>query len=901
MGKRPPALSIILSVSILCIALIIHCQKIALVSAININNVEQQKRSRLLISMSEEPIVTTNDGSNKSVIEKAKEEKSWEDDDDDDDDNVNFVDLTYDKLIAKNQVVVNNNNNNQTALVDEEEIVGGGEKENVGDQDQISTKKSEWPEDDDDDDDDNVSVGSVVLPAEEKNNKPVTDYDTSPKLTENEGLGATSNTVSDNNMNEKEEEGSDDVPPTLNETKKKSPATSPTWDDDDDVIHDAYKNKDVDKISATKSLGDEANMPKDRDDADITLIHHDNVTQEETASLGGTKQQESTSEWSEDDDDDDTAIQAVQNNDQDVSMVGGIESVKQEDEENDKGALLKNAVKEDNGSGSLINVENLIKEEVVPPEQKESTSEWPEDDDDDVTAIQDIQKDFQNVSNTGNESVKGDNEREDVDALLVDAFDNTSTLNEGNGLEEPTKFGYGIGDNFDSVEVDRESETAVDEELLSVSPEPTAYHRNQSSQGDDVADEDEGADKSEVDKQTADIPENSKAGGEENVGAADIGSEKDNVPDNFDGNEANGNVPSATEEGAITLPPVDPNDVMIPNQQDTLPILENWDEEEDDSFFEMVQSTFNVLLLAAFMTSLLILRKRVMDRVHTDGVDLPTALKDELIDVAMRLVTWAINVLTGRQESTSNTDNAASTTNSNRGNETIPLSTAADEEWGWEDEEMGTNLELSGMGGGGGVNEAKEDDDLAMAIAMSLSESQNSGEEAKASTTTSVSSFSSSSTKMTRPTNNINSSRVSAKDKIKPQRSASPNVTSTTPPPSGGDSIEDLLGQMGGNGGVMITSFGQKPKPMSKPKKTTPKRESSDDIFASMGLSSIPKTSASSRPPAAPTSGGWQTKSRTQNEPTSAPLPSLRADSLGIDDEDADWGDDGDLDDLLDD
>ena len=286
-----------------------------------------------------------------------------------------------------------------------------------------------------------------------------------------------------------------------------------------------------------------------------------------------------------------------------------------------------------------------------------------------------------------------------------------------------------------------------------------------------------------------------------------------------------------------------------------------------------------------------------MDRVHTDGVDVPTALKDELIDVAMRLVTWAINVLTGRQESTSNTGSAASeTANSNRGNETIPLSTAADEEWGWEDEEMGTNLELSGMGGG---DEAKEDDDLAMAIAMSLSESRNSGEEAKVSTTTSVSSYSSSSTKMTRPTNNINSSRVSAKDKIKPQRS-SPKITSTTPPPSGGDSIEDLLGQMGGNGGAMITSFGQKPKTSSKPK-PTPKRESSDDIFASMGLSSIPKTNASSRPPAAPTTGGWQAKSRTQNAPTSAPLPSLRADSLGVDDEDADWGDDGDLDDLLDD
>ena len=237
------------------------------------------------------------------------------------------------------------------------------------------------------------------------------------------------------------------------------------------------------------------------------------------------------------------------------------------------------------------------------------------------------------------------------------------------------------------------------------------------------------------------------------------------------------------------------------------------------------------------------------------------------------------------------------------GPETIPLSTATDEEWGWEDEDMGgPDLELSGVGKR--EDEAKENDDLAMAIAMSLSETER--EEAKGATASvPKSNFTPSSTKSI---NKKPPTRLSSKDKGKIQRASAtpkPRSASPTPPSSaaGGNSIEDLLGQMGGTGGPVITSFGQKPKSMAKPKPAPKKESSSDDIFASMGLSSFSSKPASSSRPA-PTSGGWQATTKTQpkivSAPKSAPSPSLLADTLDDDDADS-WGDDGDLDDLLDD
>mmetsp|Transcript_17269 Transcript_17269/g.37281 ORF Transcript_17269/g.37281 Transcript_17269/m.37281 type:complete len:698 (+) Transcript_17269:1118-3211(+) len=486
---------------------------------------------------------------------------------------------------------------------------------------------------------------------------------------------------------------------------------------------------------------------------------------------------------------------------------------------------------------------------------------------------------------------------------------------------------------------------------------PTAYHRNQSSEGEGSADgggEDEdavvvGDDEKETTEETP--VETAAVGAEEagdmapegDVGSDDTGADNGSDPkDMTAGGDANamagGNVDTSAGSENNSIPtegnvPMEgnPNEVIIPGteqQNEQQPTQNNgmtWDEEEEEgSFLEMVQSTFNVLLLAAVLTSILVFRKRVMDRVHANpSLGVPQAMMEELADVVIKLASWVMAKIAARNGAGESGNNAggasgAGLTGNSRGNsygsETIPLSTATDEEWGWEDEDVGTNLELSGMGGGGDV--AKEDDDLALALAMSLSESESGGDEEKG-TAVPKSNFASISAKTihknkpppSRPSNTNMSPFTSSKDKGKIQRaSVTPTQMTAFETPSssaasgGGDSIEDLLGQMGGAGGQMITSFGQKqPKTNAKPK-STPKKDSSDDIFASMGLSSYPSSKAmaagggasSTRP--APSSGGWQAPAKT-----SAPSLSLLADALD-DDADADsWGDDGDLDDLLED
>eukprot|EP00578_Thalassiosira_sp_NH16_P021131 CAMPEP_0181092522 /NCGR_PEP_ID=MMETSP1071-20121207/8962_1 /TAXON_ID=35127 /ORGANISM="Thalassiosira sp., Strain NH16" /LENGTH=725 /DNA_ID=CAMNT_0023174705 /DNA_START=246 /DNA_END=2423 /DNA_ORIENTATION=+ len=480
---------------------------------------------------------------------------------------------------------------------------------------------------------------------------------------------------------------------------------------------------------------------------------------------------------------------------------------------------------------------------------------------------------------------------------------------------------------------------------------PTAYHRNQSSEAPVL--EDESA-LGEGEKLTTGEPEQEFAlGGEDGGGTSagnDIGGDNSSgvdVPDklasdeniNVMGGENSGNI----EGGEISIPaegtaPMDgtiPNEGNVnanipgPEQNIEQPIQNHmtWeDDEEEDSFFEMVQATFNVILLAAFLTSLLVFRKRVMDRVNEDSsLTVPIAMKDELIDVVIRLATWAANRARDAAENGSGAGHsntalgaAGNSRGSSYGPETIPLSTATDEEWGWEDDDMGTNLELSGGMRAGGADDAKEDDDLAMAIAMSLSESQNGGDEAKAMTSVSVPKrgVTTPSRKpiikkpLTRPSNtNSSTFNTTHKDRDQTQRVPAmpiqPMTSSSEPSASaGGDSIEDLLGQMGGTGGPMITSFGQKPK-LTPKSKSTPKKKSGDDIFASMGLSSFPSKAAAGAPSKpAPASGGWQAPAKTQpkiSAPKSAPSPSLLADTLDDDIDGDSWGDDGDLDDLLDD
>lgn len=337
-----------------------------------------------------------------------------------------------------------------------------------------------------------------------------------------------------------------------------------------------------------------------------------------------------------------------------------------------------------------------------------------------------------------------------------------------------------------------------------------------------------------------------------------------------------------------------PNESIPPSpEHPEQPPIQDWIDEDEDSFFDLVQSTFHVILLAVGLTSFFVLRQRVRDRVRADpSVSLSSAVKDEVVDVVSRVVSWATSASNGTRDN-SNYAQVGNDESSGYGNsrvgETIP--TATDEEWGWDDEDMGTRLELSAMQG----DEAKDDEDLALAIAMSISDSRNGSDDA-------------STTSVLKPPSSKNVSKFSPpsnKDKIIRSSTARSTNTSTESLSysSGGDSISDLLGQMGGTGGPRITSFGQKSSTtttIAKPK-PIPKEENADDIFASMGLipaySSTAGSKATTRPPP-PTTSIAQSKI---NAPTSsAPISSLLDDAYD-DTADADtWGDDGDLDDLLD-
>ena len=343
-----------------------------------------------------------------------------------------------------------------------------------------------------------------------------------------------------------------------------------------------------------------------------------------------------------------------------------------------------------------------------------------------------------------------------------------------------------------------------------------------------------------------------------------------------------------------------PNETIVHGQgEPEQPFIQDWGDEEEESLFETIQSTFNVILLAMSLTSLLVFRKRVNDRVRVNpSLSVSNAIKDETIDVVIRIVSWATSKSWGARGNIDSEvgNDALSGFGSSGISETIALSTATDEEWGWEDEEIGAKLELSAMEG----NEAKEDDDLAMAIAMSISDTKNGSDKATGATSS-----------VHKPINpsNMNGSKYSpstSKDRtLRP--SPISNFTSTsfeTPSYStGGDSIADLLGQMGGTSGSVIKSFGQKPVMKTKPK-PQPKNESADDIFAEMGLSTSYRSTAASRPPmSAPKHVAWQDSNRTQSKadaPKSAKLPSLLADTIDGDVDADTWGDDGDLDDLLD-
>lgn len=108
--------------------------------------------------------------------------------------------------------------------------------------------------------------------------------------------------------------------------------------------------------------------------------------------------------------------------------------------------------------------------------------------------------------------------------------------------------------------------------------------------------------------------------------------------------------------------------------------------------------------------------------------------------------------------------------------------------------------------------------------------------------------------------------------------------------------VEELLAeQLKNSHAPAITSF-SKPKPAAsaKPRATAIKKNEEEDIFASMGLSSVPKKSnsvSSSRASHVPTQKAEQSSWKSTN---------LAVSAMDMSDAGSDWGNDEDLDDLLD-
>jgi hypothetical protein len=554
----------------------------------------------------------------------------------------------------------------------------------------------------------------------------------------------------------------------------------------------------------------------------------------------------------------------------------------------DDDATVKNSA-----SDALVNTEITLGENVDPtPGQVSVEGRHDRPDDDDDVADEILSESVKTIISE-NEIGAGDSQKEVTASKKVLPLDDDDVTNIVGGSKEIDDLGVPSPTNIDGSEDNLA--------LSSLHSQPTTFHRSQSSEGDAVV-EGEGA-LVEDEKVKVEVPEKDATGPEKAGDSTqetvrnDTGAENGNdhsVPLS-DTNVGNGgsDLSILTEDNTNVALEGKPSEQMLPGSDQTQqPPIQDWDDEDEDSLFEMLQSTFNVILLAVGLTSFLVFRKRVKDRVLADpSIHVASAIKDEIIDVVIRLASWATGTSNGAKKNVSNAE-VGNETSTGFGNETIPLSTATDEEWGWEDEDMGTKLELSAMRG----DEAKEDDDLAMAIAMSISDSRNSSDEAMG-TTASV----------LKPKNpsTMNGSKYSpstGKDKTL-RSSTTPKFSSTSfetqSYSAGGDSIADLLGQMGSNGGPVITSFGQKPSTITKPK-SQPKNESADDIFASMGLSTS-YSSTTARP--APKSVGWQASTSTQsktNAPKSTPLSSLLADTYDGDVDADTWGDGGDLDDLLD-
>ena len=518
--------------------------------------------------------------------------------------------------------------------------------------------------------------------------------------------------------------------------------------------------------------------------------------------------------------------------------------------------------------------------------------EWPEDDDDDDIPVKSkvivVDKTDNDSANADNEATSKINDNDEADRLSTQKV----SVEQDNGGDDEEII---TNKNMDSSSGNQQTDNPSDIENVGTRDEnggdvlgnttfvmgednsSTEYHRSQSTIQNEAPAESTGETRT-FDQSDNNIDMNNGQEGSENVDTANnniVDSKEINDSSEmatFDGNaienpnNVDGSVPSSEQ--------VDP-----PQQQSQLEnTFVNYNEDdEEESFFTMIQSTLQVLFLAAFFSLGLVFRRRVMDRMSDHpSLNLSQAIQEEATKVLTDFASWL-----SESRNESNRDNGgvySMSTVAERGSsiegsgssrvETIPLATATDEEWGWDDEDVGRNLELSGVG----RDTTTEEDDLAMAIAMSLSEPVKGAHNE------------------TVPADVVNKHSSSApspamETAVEKSSSRTDQLEQQLPPPT--DTIEDLLGQMSSAGGPVISSFGQKAakvEPKSKPKTI---HNDTDDIFESMGmgLSSYAKKTG---------------PSQTQQQIKTPSSTLLTAESIDENDDDGDdWGDDGDLDDLL--
>jgi len=234
--------------------------------------------------------------------------------------------------------------------------------------------------------------------------------------------------------------------------------------------------------------------------------------------------------------------------------------------------------------------------------------------------------------------------------------------------------------------------------------------------------------------------------------------------------------------------------------------------------------------------------------------------------------------------------------------ETVPLAAennqgdVNDEEWGWEDGES-TAMEMSrsrnvinrpptfGTSSSREQQQQKEQEDLQLAIALSMSENTSN------------------------PTPPLMSTQASVpKSKSTPPRrqNSKNGLTASQLPPATIPTTADLLESMP----MAIKSLGPKTTSTALPTKPKPATSTDDDLFASLGLSAKPTFKpapvAALRSTPSPTSAYSNGNIHTRTL-AAAPQPATSAVRAVMDEEDGlsagmdEWGDDEDLDDLLND